>query len=137
MISLRSNLRQSSLDDDEIASDRGSTASSISAENLADSAAHRGRDNSIVSVVMPMLSTQRVISEPTVFSSGSAVGSLAQAQPWEQTYLVSASKKPQDSVALYQHRLRVDHSSVRKLHEVIATVEALKQQRATATTDDD
>ena len=42
---------------------------------------------------------------------------------------MSVPKKPQDSVALYQHRLRVDHSSVRKLQEVIATVEALKQQR--------
>jgi hypothetical protein len=42
---------------------------------------------------------------------------------------VSVTKKPQDSVALYQHRLRVDHNSVRKLQEVIATVEALKQQR--------
>ena len=48
---------------------------------------------------------------------------------------MSAPKKPQDSVALYQHRLRVDHSSVRKLQEVIATVEALKQQRASATDD--
>jgi hypothetical protein len=36
---------------------------------------------------------------------------------------VSVPKKPQDSVALYPHRLRVDHSSVRKLQEVIATVE--------------
>jgi hypothetical protein len=45
---------------------------------------------------------------------------------------VSAPKKPHDSVALYPHRIRVDHSSVRKLQEVIATVEALKQQRATA-----
>ena len=55
--------------------------------------------------------------------------SLAHAVGWEQTYLVSVTKKPQDSVALYQHRLRVDHNSVRKLQEVIATVEALKQQR--------
>jgi hypothetical protein len=137
MISLRSNLRQSSLRDEEIVPDRGSTASAITAENRADSAGNRDRDNSIVSVVMPTLSTRRVISDPTVFSSASVVGSLAQARPWEQTYLVSASKKPQDSVALYQHRLRVDHSSVRKLHEVIATVEALKQQRATTTSDDD
>jgi hypothetical protein len=137
MISLRSNLRQSSLDDEEIVPDRGSTASAITVENRASSAGNRDRDNSIVSVVMQTLSTQRVISDPTVFSSASVAGSLAQAQPWEQTYLVSASKKPQDSVALYQHRLRVDHSSVRKLHEVIATVEALKQQRATTTSDDD
>jgi hypothetical protein len=43
---------------------------------------------------------------------------------------VSVPKKPQDSVALYQHRLRVDHSSVRKLQEVIATVKALEQQRS-------
>jgi hypothetical protein len=56
-------------------------------------------------------------------------GSLAHAVGWEQTYLVSVTKKPQDSVALYQHRLRVDHNSIRKLQEVIATVEALKQQR--------
>jgi hypothetical protein len=42
---------------------------------------------------------------------------------------VRVSKKAQDSVALYPHRLRVDHSSVRKLQEVLATVEALKQQR--------
>jgi hypothetical protein len=42
---------------------------------------------------------------------------------------VSVTKKPQDSVALYQHRIRVDHTSIRKLQEVIATVEALKQQR--------
>jgi hypothetical protein len=57
-------------------------------------------------------------------------GTLAPAVAWEQTYLVSGTKKPQDSVALYQHRvIRVDHTSVRKLQEVIATVEALKQQR--------
>jgi hypothetical protein len=48
---------------------------------------------------------------------------------------VSATKKPQDSVALYQHRLRVDPSSVRKLQEVIATVEALKQQLSSSTDD--
>jgi len=137
MISLGANLRQSSLDDDEIVPDRGSPASTITVENLAESDDNRGRDNSTVSVVMPTLSTRRVISDPTVFSPASAARALAQAQPWEQTYLVSASKKPQDSVALYQHRLRVDHSSVRKLHEVIATVEALKQQRATTTSDDD
>jgi hypothetical protein len=42
---------------------------------------------------------------------------------------VSGTKKPQDSVALYQHRaIRVDHTSVQKLQEVIATV-ALKLQR--------
>ena len=63
----------------------------------------------------------------------SIAGSLARARLWEQTYLVSSPKKPHDSVALYPHRIRVDHSSVRKLQEVIATVEALKQQRATAT----
>jgi hypothetical protein len=66
----------------------------------------------------------------------SIAGSLALVELWEQTYLVSVPKKPQDSVALYQHRLRVDHSSVRKLQEVIATVEALKQQRATTTDSD-
>ncbi|HEY0193574.1 MAG TPA: hypothetical protein VGC42_20800, partial [Kofleriaceae bacterium] len=48
----------------------------------------------------------------------------------------SVSKKPQDSVALYQHRLRVDDHSIRKLQEVIATVEALKQQRASSTDDE-
>jgi len=45
---------------------------------------------------------------------------------------VSVTKKPQDSVALYQHRLRVDDNSIRKLQEVIATVEAMKQQRSSA-----
>jgi hypothetical protein len=49
--------------------------------------------------------------------------------------LVSVPKKPQDSVALYPHRIRVDHSSVRKLQEVIATVEALKQQRSMESVD--
>jgi hypothetical protein len=63
------------------------------------------------------------------------VSPLALQEQWEQTYLVSAPKKPQDSVALYQHRLRVDHSSVRKLQEVIATVEALKQQRTSSSDD--
>ena len=42
---------------------------------------------------------------------------------------MSVPKKPQDSVALYPHRIRVDHSSVKKVQEVIATVDALKQQR--------
>jgi hypothetical protein len=65
-------------------------------------------------------------------SARSIAGSLARVRRWEQTCLVSAPKKPHDSVALYPHRIRVDHSSVRKLQEVIATVEALKQQRATA-----
>ena len=65
----------------------------------------------------------------------SIAGSLAPSWQWEQTYLVSVAKKPHDSVALYPHRIRVDHSSVRKLQEVIATVEALKQQRASATDD--
>jgi hypothetical protein len=65
----------------------------------------------------------------------STVQALARAQQWAQTYLVSVPKKPQDSVALYQHRIRVDHSSVRKLQEVIATVEALKQQRSTTSDD--
>lgn len=137
MILLRANLRQSCFEDGDVSPDRGSTASAITSENLADSAGERGAYSSIVSVVMPALSTQRVMSDPTVFSSASAAGSLADAQPWEQAYILSASKKPQDSVALYQHRLRVDHSSVRKLHEVIATVEALRQQRATTTSDDD
>jgi len=42
---------------------------------------------------------------------------------------VSVTKKPQDSVALYPHRLRVDHNNIWKLQEVIATVKALEQQR--------
>jgi hypothetical protein len=42
---------------------------------------------------------------------------------------VSVTKKPQDSVALYPHRLRVDHNSVRKLQEVIANVKVIEQQR--------
>jgi hypothetical protein len=50
---------------------------------------------------------------------------------------VSVTKKPQDSVALYQHRLRVDQSGVRKLQEVIATVKALEQQRSTSSDDVD
>jgi len=44
-------------------------------------------------------------------------------------------KKPQDSVALYPYRIRVDHSSVRKLKEVVETVEALKKQQSTASDD--
>jgi hypothetical protein len=48
---------------------------------------------------------------------------------------VSVTKKPQDSVALYQHRLRVDDNSIRKLQEVIATVEAMKQQRPSSSED--
>jgi hypothetical protein len=44
---------------------------------------------------------------------------------------VSVTNKPQDSVKLYQHRLRVDQSFVTLLQEVIATVEALRQQRST------
>jgi hypothetical protein len=43
---------------------------------------------------------------------------------------VSVTNKPQDSVKLYQHRLRVDHSFLTLLQEVIATVEAQKQQRS-------
>lgn len=60
---------------------------------------------------------------------------LAPARQGAQTYFVSMPKKPQDSVALYQHRLRVDHSSVRKLQEVIATVEAWKKQQSTTSDD--
>jgi hypothetical protein len=62
----------------------------------------------------------------------SLAGSLAPSWQWEQTYLVSAPKKPHDSVALYPHRIRVDHSSVRKLQEVIDIV---KQQQAQRTTE--
>lgn len=43
---------------------------------------------------------------------------------------MSVTKKPQDSVALYQHRaIRVDHTGIRMLHEAIAIVEAQKHQR--------
>ncbi len=66
----------------------------------------------------------------------SDVSTLAPSRPRAQAYLVSVSKKPQDSVALYQHRLRVDDHSIRKLQEVIATVEALKQQRASSSDDE-
>jgi hypothetical protein len=48
---------------------------------------------------------------------------------------VSVPKKPQDSVRLYQHPIRVDHSGVRKLQEVIATVKALEQQRSSGSDD--
>ena len=48
---------------------------------------------------------------------------------------MSVPKKPQDSVALYPHRLRVDHSSVRKLQEVIASVDLIKQQRQSESDD--
>jgi hypothetical protein len=77
----------------------------------------------------------KVIETPRkrAFFDRSIVRPLAHTQPWAQTLPVSAPKKPQDSVALYQHRLRVDHSSVRKLQEVIDAVEALKQQRSTST----
>jgi hypothetical protein len=63
------------------------------------------------------------------------VSTLAPSAQWEQTYFVSVTKKPQDSVALYQHRLRVDDNSIRKLQEVIATVEAMKQQRPSSSED--
>ena len=56
-------------------------------------------------------------------------GTLASGPAWEQTYFVSVTKKPQDSVALYPHRLRIDHNSVRKLQEVIANVKVIEQQR--------
>jgi hypothetical protein len=36
---------------------------------------------------------------------------------------------------LYQHRLRVDDNSIRKLQEVIATVEAMKQRQSSASED--
>ncbi|HET7502869.1 MAG TPA: hypothetical protein VFK02_17730 [Kofleriaceae bacterium] len=66
------------------------------------------------------------------FFSRSGIVSLVPVRLRAHTRLVSVPKKPQDSVALYQHRLRVDHSSVRKLREVIDIVEALKAQRATS-----
>jgi hypothetical protein len=43
---------------------------------------------------------------------------------------VSVTNKPQDSVKLYQHRLRVEHSFLTLLQEVIATVKAMEQQRS-------
>jgi hypothetical protein len=48
---------------------------------------------------------------------------------------VSGTKKPQDSVRLYQHPIRVDHSSLRKLKEVIASVEAQKPQHSAGSDD--
>jgi len=78
---------------------------------------------------------QPVITRREAFFVAATSSPLVRARQWEQTYFVSVPKKPQDSVALYQHRLRVDHSSVRKLQEVIATVEALKQQRSSSSDD--
>lgn len=69
------------------------------------------------------------------FFERSSLGPLAPARQWEQTYLVSVPKKPQDSVRLYQHPIRVDHGSVLKLREVIKSVEELKQQRSTTSDD--
>jgi len=79
--------------------------------------------------------TRRITQGESVFAR-SSVSVLAPSRQWVQAYLVSVSKKPQDSVALYQHRLRVDDNSIRKLQEVIATVEALKQQRASSSDDE-
>lgn len=42
--------------------------------------------------------------------------------------MLSSNKKPQDSVVLYQHRLRVDRDSIKKLREVVALAKTLKQQ---------
>jgi hypothetical protein len=77
----------------------------------------------------------RVITRSDRFFVPAIDGAIAPSRPWEQTYFVSVTKKPQDSVALYQHRLRVDDNSVRKLEEVIRTVEALKQQRSSNSDD--
>jgi hypothetical protein len=76
----------------------------------------------------------RITKSKSVFGSAN-VSTLAPTAQWEQTYFVSVTKKPQDSVALYQHRLRVDDNSIRKLQEVIATVEAMKQQRPSSSED--
>lgn len=73
----------------------------------------------------------RITPSESVFGAPN-VSTLAPSAQWAQTYFVSVTKKPQDSVALYQHRLRVDDNSIRKLQEVIATVEAMKQQRSSA-----
>jgi hypothetical protein len=48
---------------------------------------------------------------------------------------VSVTKKPQDSVRLYQHPIRVDHGNVRKLQEVIATVKELQRERSSSSDD--
>ena len=77
-----------------------------------------------------------VVRQGCTFFDRSVVRPLARSRQWAQTYFVSVPKKPQDSVALYQHRLRVDQNSVRKLQEVIATVEALKQQRSSSSDGD-
>jgi hypothetical protein len=77
----------------------------------------------------------RVITRSEGFFVQSISGAIAPCRQWAQTHFVSVTKKPQDSVALYQHRLRVDDNSVRKLEEVIRTVEALKQQRSTTSDD--
>lgn len=76
----------------------------------------------------------RITRSKSVFAAPN-VSTLAPSGQWAQTYLVSVTKKPQDSVALYQHRLRVDDNSIRKLQEVIATVEAMKQQRPSSSED--
>lgn len=77
---------------------------------------------------------RRITTSESVFVSPN-VSVLAPSRQWAHAYLVSVTKKPQDSVALYQHRLRVDDNSIRKLQEVIATVEAMKQQRSSASED--
>ena len=70
-----------------------------------------------------------------LFFDQSILRALAQTFWWAQAYFVSVTNKPQDSVKLYQHRLRVDQSFVTLLQEVIATVEAIRQQRSTASDD--
>jgi hypothetical protein len=77
---------------------------------------------------------RRITQGESVFVQAN-VSTLAHSRQWAHTYLVSVPKKPQDSVALYQHRLRVDDNSIRKLQEVIATVEAMKQQRSSESDD--
>jgi hypothetical protein len=48
---------------------------------------------------------------------------------------VSVTNKPRDSVRLYPHSIRVDDGGRRTLQEVLATVEALKQQRSSGSDD--
>jgi len=62
-------------------------------------------------------------------TQGSGGAALARERVQAHADRVNSLKKPHDSVALYPRSLRVDHDSVRKLQEVIATVEALKQSR--------
>jgi len=69
------------------------------------------------------------------FFGRSILRPLARALQWEQTYFVSVTNKPRDSVRLYPHSIRVDDDGRRALQEVLATVKALEQQRSTPSDD--